>query len=232
MAKQGKRFLSWPFTLTFMRLGLQSYRNFVFGGFLFGHENRLRKFLHSREPAIFAAWHQDFVFTLGYLSRWNTQRKTYALASESRDGGMAATAARAVGYRQPVRGSSARGGSKALLALTRLLRREPEASVVIVCDGPRPPARQLKPGILSLARSTGRPIWLVRTSFERRAELSRTWARFHIPMPWSRGVCLADGPIYVPEDISREDLETLRVELEARLNVLAEQADARVARTH
>ncbi len=208
-----------------VQLLLRLYRWFVFGTFLLRHDPRLQRLLRSREPAIFAVWHQDFVYTLGYLSRWNPRRKTYPLASASRDGGLAAAAAEGMGYRRAIRGSSARGGPKALLALTRLLQRDRSASVVIVCDGPRPPARALKPGVLHLAQSSGRPIYLIRTSYSNTKVLERTWARFHIPIPFARGVSLTDGPIHVPADLDRDGIEQLRVELEQRLNTLAERAD-------
>jgi len=214
-------------THVLVQLVLRVYRWFVFGTFLLHHDPRLQRLLRTREPAIFAIWHQDFVYTCGYLSRWNPRRRTYPLASASRDGGLAAAAAEGVGFRRAIRGSSARGGRQALLGLTRLLRRDPRASVVIVCDGPRPPARELKPGLLHLAQSSGRPIWLVRTSYSRTKVLERTWARFHVPIPFARGVSLADGPIHVPADLDREGLERLRVVVERRLNDLAARADER-----
>lgn len=213
-------------TSTLVRL----YRTLVFGGVLFRHDAALLRLLRSREPVIFAVWHQDFVHTLGYLSRYNVRRATHALASASRDGGLATAAAEAVGFRRVVRGSSARGGAGALLALHRLARGE-RASFAVVCDGPRPPARELKPGVLHLARDTGLPIWLVRTSYRPVWELERSWARFQIPRPGARGVCLADGPIRVPADLDRPGLERLRGRVQVRLDALAARADAAVARS-
>ncbi len=217
-------------TLTLFTVLLRLYRKLIFGGFLFEHDRRLHRFMRTREPALFAVWHQDFPFTLGYLSRWNARRKTYALASASRDGGLATAAAVGVGFQRPVRGSSARGGAKALLGLHRLLKDERDASVVIVCDGPRPPAREMKPGVVQLAQKTGRPIWLVRTSYRRKDVLHKSWARFFIPRPWSRAVCVADGPFYVPRELDRDAFEATRKDLEDRLNVLADRADARIER--
>ncbi|MFV1959137.1 MAG: DUF374 domain-containing protein, partial [Planctomycetota bacterium] len=143
---------------------IRVYRWWIFGGFLFRHDWRLLALLRTRRPAIFACWHQDFPFTLGYLSRFHPRRKTVVLASASRDGGLASAAARGVGYRRAVRGASARRGAAALLELRRLLRRG-DLSVAVVCDGPRPPARRLQPGVLHLARATGHPLWLLRTSY-------------------------------------------------------------------
>jgi len=212
-----------------MQLVLRAYRGFVFGTFLLRHDPPLLRLLRTDEPAIFAVWHQDFVFTVGYLSRWNARRKTYPLTSASRDGGLAAAAAESMGFRRAIRGSSARGGGRALLALTRLLARDKRSSVVVVCDGPRPPARVLKPGILHLAQTSGLPIWLLRTSYTRTWVLRRTWALFHVPVPLTRGVCVADGPIHVAVDLDRAGLEVLRLDVEARLNALADRADRAAA---
>ncbi|MHC5012079.1 MAG: lysophospholipid acyltransferase family protein, partial [Planctomycetota bacterium] len=155
---------------------------------------------------------------------WNPRRPSYVLASASRDGGLAASAAEGVGFRKPVRGSSARGGATALRQLHRVVARR-NASVAVVCDGPRPPARKLAPGVLHLARASGLPIWLVRTSYRPANVLERTWARFLLPPPWAHAVSLADGPIVVPPDTDREGLERLRAATEDRLNRLADRAD-------
>ena len=195
----------------------------MYGSFLWDHDPRLTALLRSGTPALFGVWHQDFVHTLGYLSRWNPARRTYVLASESRDGGLAATAAESMGFRRPIRGSSARGGTRALLALRRLLADDPAASLVVVCDGPRPPARVLQPGLVHLARASGRPLWFVRTSFAQRTELSRSWAKFHLPHLGARGAIRADGPhLLNPLD----PIGPTREALEARLNELAASTDA------
>ena len=225
----GKRFWSHKATHTVIVLFLRWYRWFVFGTFLLRHDPRLLGVLRSRDPVIFATWHQDFVYTFAYLGRWNSRRKTYPLASTSRDGSLATHAAEGMGYRRAIRGSSAHGGRKALLQLTRLLRADPIASVAVVCDGPRPPPRVLKPGILHLAQTSGRPIWLVRTSYSTTKVLERTWAKFHVPLPFGRAVAMADGPIHVPQGLDRAGLEAMRLDLEQRLNTLADRADAAVA---
>lgn len=220
-----KQALRWPLTRAVLGLGLRVYRYILFGSLRFDHDERLHALLRSEEPVLFAVWHQDFVWTLGYLSRFNPRRRTFALASASRDGGLATAAAMSMGYQRPIRGSSARGGRRALLALHRLLRRERDASLVIVCDGPRPPARHLQPGIVHLAQSTGRPIWLLRTSYAKAWVLKRTWAQFLFIHPFSRAAVRAVGPIHVPRDLDRATFETTRASIERRFNELAGDTD-------
>jgi lysophospholipid acyltransferase (LPLAT)-like uncharacterized protein len=202
-------------------------RGGITAGALHDVDRRLVAFLATRRPAIYLCWHQDFVSTLGYLSRFTRDRRMVALASPSRDGSFAAAAARGVGYREVARGSSRDSGAQGLLRLARLAGGDRSTSVVIVADGPRPPPRTLKPGGLLLARSSGLPIWLVRTSWYPERTLSRTWARFHVPRAWGVAVIRADGPIVVPETLDREGLNLLREELELRMNRLADAADER-----
>jgi lysophospholipid acyltransferase (LPLAT)-like uncharacterized protein len=228
----GKRALASPLARAAAYVGLRAYRGFVFGGYLLRHDRRLLRLLRSRTPVVFACWHQDFPQTMGYLSRWNPRRRTYVLASASRDGGIAAAAAEGVGFREAVRGSSAGGGASALLRLERLAKGPRPCSIAVVADGPRPPARDLKPGALHVARDAGLALWLVRTSWHPEHVLERTWARFHLPRPWSQGVVLADGPIAVPKDLDRDGLERLRAEVATRLDALAARADALAARLH
>ena len=227
MSRLSKRVLDTHATRVLAGTVLRLYRTWMFGGLIWEHDPKLQALLRSRQPAIFACWHQDFVFTLGYVSRFNVRRKTYVLASASRDGGIAASVAEGIGYRRAVRGSSARGGASALRELHRILREE-HASVAVVCDGPRPPARVLKPGVLHLARDSGMPLWLLRTSYRPAREFPRTWAKFRIPRVGARALCLSDGPIHVPPDLDRRGLEQLRQEVEGRLNRLADEADARL----
>lgn len=223
-----KRILSSGALLAILRPLTRAYSCIFHAGVRIRHDPALLALLRSGRPAIFAVWHQDFFWTCGYLSRWNHRRPTQVLASASRDGALMVAAAMAVGYRGAVRGSSARGGATALRGLARVAAAGGE-SLVVVCDGPRPPARVLQQGVLHVARESGLPLWLVRTSWRPALVLERSWARFVIPSPVGRGVAMADGPIYVPPDLDREGLKSLRVSLEARLNDLAERADRFVA---
>jgi len=231
-SRLSKTLLASPLARALANVALRSYRAIAFGGYMLRHDRRLLRLLRTKQPVVFACWHQDFLQTMGYLSRWNPRRRTYVLASASRDGGLAAAAAEGVGFREAVRGSSAGKGASALLRLQRLATGPRPCSVAVVADGPRPPARDLKPGALHLARETGLPLWLVRTSWYPERVFARTWARFHAPRPWSYGVVVADGPIPVPRDLDREGLERLRLDIAARLDALAARGDRLAARVH
>lgn len=221
----GKRFLGSPLARVLVGTAARAYRRLVFGGTRLLVDPRLKRVLRSREPVIFLCWHQDFVMTIGYLSRFSERRRSRALASASRDGGLAAAAIEALGFRESARGSSAAKGASALRRLERESDDSRPTSVAVVGDGPRPPARELKPGAIHLARATGLPIWLVRTSWWPDRRLEGSWAKFHLVRPSTAGVVVCDGPIEVPASADRAALERARLELEARLDALAERGD-------
>jgi lysophospholipid acyltransferase (LPLAT)-like uncharacterized protein len=224
-----KRTLGSSLALTAVRLLTPLYRFLHFGGVRMRHDAALSAFLATSAPAVFACWHQDFFYTVGYLSRVARRRPTRVLASASRDGGLMVAAAESAGFRGAIRGSSARGGAGALRALRRAAAQGRE-SLVIVCDGPRPPAFVLQAGALSVAAESGLPLWLVRTSYRPAKVLERSWARFVVPSLFARGVVLAEGPIFLPQGLARADLETQRLELERRLLALARRADLEAER--
>jgi lysophospholipid acyltransferase (LPLAT)-like uncharacterized protein len=221
----GKRFFGSPLSRALVGVLARAYRSWMYASFLQRHDRNTLALMKTRDPVVILCWHQDFVLTLGTLSRAHPRRRTHALASASRDGGIAAAAAEGVGYARSVRGSSAGGGAAALRRMQRLAR-DRAPSFAVVGDGPRPPARALKPGAIHLAKETGAPLWLLRTSWFPDPSLRRTWARFHLPRPFARGVAVADGPIPVPSDLDRASLEALRRDVEVRLEALAARGDA------
>jgi lysophospholipid acyltransferase (LPLAT)-like uncharacterized protein len=105
----------------------------------------------TRVPCIYVAWHRDMLM----LSRACGNRGIAVVISQSRDGELAAHAARRMGYRV-VRGSSSRGGIAALKELIIVLKEG--HNIGVFADGPRGPAGQAKEGVIYLASKTGAPV--------------------------------------------------------------------------
>ena len=174
-------------------------------------------------PVLMASWHQDLLFTFAYLTRYAKQRKIAVLVSQSQDGEIAAGVLSWFGF-VTVRGSSSRGGKAALEELCERVK-EDRVSAVIVCDGPRPPARVAKPGLIKLSRVTGRPIFMLRSWGTRQYIFEKSWPRLALVFPFSRVVVMVDGPLSVPPQPTDEEKEKFRSELENRLNRLAEASE-------
>jgi lysophospholipid acyltransferase (LPLAT)-like uncharacterized protein len=122
-----------------------------------------------------------------------------------------------------VRGSATRGGAGGFLQLVRAYR--DGYSLAVVPDGPRGPRYVVKAGVIHLARATGAPIFPVTYGVNRKRQL-RNWDRLVIPLPFARAVYVAAEPVVVPRHATDEEVETLRLELQHRLNTITAAAEA------
>jgi lysophospholipid acyltransferase (LPLAT)-like uncharacterized protein len=148
--------------------------------------------LNRRVPVIYALWHCHVFFMP--LLRLHARRPVAVLLSSHRDARIVGVAARMRGV-ELVQGSSTRGGVSAYRQLLRRLRSG--ESVCITPDGPRGPARQVKAGVLHLARQSGCAAVPVGLALNRLRRL-RSWDRSVLPLPFGRGVLALGAPLYVP----------------------------------
>ncbi len=159
--------------------------------------------------ALVCIWHGRMLCGLErYGSKgWNV------LVSPSDDGDLSEHLLERSGYRV-VRGSSSRGGARALRELLELLRAGEK--VVLTPDGPRGPRHSTNPGVGWLARATGFPVYPIGFACDRAWSLS-SWDAFTIPKPRAR-VCSAWGaPLRVERDADQARLEQVTAELRERL---------------
>ena len=97
-------------------------------------EERWRPLYEARRPHVFLLWHEALLPLL-----WHHRRQAIAIVvSEARDGQYLADFAVSLGYRT-VRGSSRRGGARALLGAVRELKAG--YAVAFTPDGPTGPRR-------------------------------------------------------------------------------------------
>lgn len=144
----------------------------------------LERLRANNVPFIFSLWHGQLLPLI-----WHHHGERVAiLVSEHRDGELIARLAKSIGYRL-IRGSSSRGGERALLALAKELREGRE--VAVTPDGPRGPARSYAPGALIAAQRTGAPILPIAAHADSAWRLS-SWDNFMIPKPFAK-VTIAYG---------------------------------------
>ena len=178
--------------------------------------------LQRGEQVIAAFWHNRAVM----MPIANRGYKLCVLNSQSRDGEIATRALARWGIRS-VRGSATRGGVGGFLQLLRAYR--DGYNLAVVPDGPRGPRYVVKAGVIHLARATGATIFPVTYAATRQRRL-RSWDRLIIPLPFARVTYIAGEPLQVPRHATDADVETLRRELETRLNRITEAAEASVGR--
>jgi len=188
-----------------------------------GEENLdiLRK---EKKSVIYAFWHGRMLIP-AYSYR---NQKIHVLISQHRDGEIIARIIHHLGF-VSVRGSTTRGGSKALFEMC-----EKTASgfdVAVTPDGPKGPGFQVHPGTIYIAQRSGMPMVPITNSAKNRWTLS-SWDRFLIPKPFSKAVIMLGKPIYVPVESTSQQLEKIRTDLEKELRQLTQNADDYFTHAH
>jgi len=164
---------------------------------------------------ILAFWHRRLAMMPLAYPFHRKGRGVAILSSDSRDGERSAATWRWFGI-HAVRGTAADDGAKALVRMIRAVREGWDFG--ITPDGPKGPARKLKPGTLALARKTGALIVPVCVSFDRFIELG-TWDAMVVPLPFAR--CTVH---YAPP---RRAAESSDADLEGALEALERAAEDR-----
>jgi lysophospholipid acyltransferase (LPLAT)-like uncharacterized protein len=115
------------------------------------HADRVNAFWKAGRHVIVAFWHgRQLMLPLCYGGS-----RLYILISAHRDGELIHRIVRRFGF-DTIRGSSTRGGMRALRQLARL--GQSGADLAVTPDGPRGPRCVAQPGVVELAKLTGLPI--------------------------------------------------------------------------
>ena len=169
-------------------------------------------------PGIFPFWHRC-VLPATWLYR---NQHPAVMTSQSRDGEFIARVIQRFGF-VPVRGSSSRGGQRALLEMNQLLKEG--HAVAFTIDGPRGPRGVAKKGPVLLARMSGEAITAFYVAVER-AWVLNTWDRLVIPKPFSRIYVRFAKKIFVPPDADDAAMERYHAEMQAALDRITAFAEA------
>lgn len=167
------------------------------------------------KPHIYLMWHEYTLLPLYLRASPNFS----LLLSQHRDADILYRISKLAGM-DPVRGSSFRGGSQALLKLTEVVKKK---HLAITPDGPRGPRRRVAQGAIYLSSKLGVPIVCVGLAYHQPWRL-RSWDRFAIPKPFRRASCVMSEAIQVPPDLDREGIEHWRQKVEQRMNELSAEA--------
>ena len=169
----------------------------------------------GRQP-VMAFWHGRILPATFYFRG----RGIVVITSENFDGEWIARIIERFGY-GTARGSSTRGGRKAMVQLVRAMKAGKPAGFTL--DGPRGPARVAQPGAVWLAGATGNPILPFHLEAASAWTL-RSWDRTQIPKPLTNVALVIGEPIEVPHDAMDDVREQVRLTLEARLASLEQRA--------
>ena len=165
------------------------------------------------KPLLWAFWHNR-LFVMPYVfEHFFPGRPGAALTSASKDGEILAAFLNRFGVRA-IRGSTSRGGARALVEMKRAIR---DGYIMgITPDGPRGPRYHLNPGVVKLAQVTGGFVLPVRIGYSRFWEL-KSWDGFRIPKPFARVEIVFDALHEVPPTADDDAFEAERSRLEQML---------------
>lgn len=142
-------------------------------------ENEARWYeLHSGGKALaLALWHGELL----PLTWCHRKFGVSALISSHADGEIIARIVTSLGF-TPIRGSTSRGGARALMEAVAHLRQGRD--VAFTTDGPRGPRRVSSPGV-AVAAAKAECLILPVGALVSRAWIFRSWDRFVVPKPFA-----------------------------------------------
>lgn len=177
-----------------------------------------REALEKDGQVLIALWHGRSAAAAPFFG----QDETAVLVSSSEDGKVATTILSELGY-EIIRGSSSKGGVRALREMMSALNSGKH--VALTPDGPRGPMHAMSPGVGFLSRATATPILPVGIAVDKWWELS-SWDHYTIPKPNAHIVCAYGEPLVVPREASGDQLAVWSTELRERMRKAEREAAA------
>lgn len=184
-------------------------------------------FWQENKPFLLAFWHGRILMM---PLCWRSEMKMNVLISNHRDGEIIAHAIGQLGMGN-IRGSSSKkgadkandkGGARALRAMVKAIKNG--EAVGISPDGPSGPMMRAGDGICTTARLAGVPI-IPATFAARHRKVMKSWDRFVVALPFTRGVMMFGEPIFIDRKATPDELEISRARVEQALIDLTREAD-------
>ncbi len=195
----------------------------IYAGFLF--QIPLTKFYFVNKPDtkgqfIIAAWHSSQCAIYGLKEIRN---RINILISPSNDGQIVADATGRLGYKI-IRGSKGRkGATQSVFQMLDALKAGD--SVAVMIDGPRGPKHIVQSGVIELAKLSGVPI-IPMTWYSPQKNFLKfnSWDEFRVPLGYCKVLNAYGDPIYVDKNVTEEEFEKKRIEVEESLKNIYEDA--------
>lgn len=201
-----------PFVSSLFSLWSRTLRYEVHGDF-----SVISDAVQSGESIVVSMWHGE-IFPITAYQRY-LPNKFVVIVSQSKDGEFIARVIERLGH-ATVRGSSSRGGVKALLQAKRVIEKGDHIGIVTV-DGPRGPRHKPKDGVFLLAQRAKAKIVPIRARVEKKKVFDKSWDRFVMPFPFSKCHLYVGDPIEVTsEKLDKGVLSQEKKRLEERMHAL------------
>ena len=99
-------------------------------------------------------------------------------------------------------------------------------SVALTADFLKNARRKVGPGVIALAKLSGRPIVPVAFVSSRRREIGSSWDRTTVSLPFGRAACVIGDPVWISDGADEVVLDRARTEVETALNAVTDRAHA------
>ncbi len=162
----------------------------------------LENLARNNKPWIYSVWHTNVIFTPIFTKKYPAT----VMISSSRDGELITRVVRQFGH-DAVRGSSTRGGLKALKGFISGLKNGGRGG--ITPDGPLGPAFKMQEGLLIAASRSGAPVVPFYYEASPQWIVEKSWDKQRIPKPFSRVVISFGAPVYVPQGLDEKQYSEL-----------------------
>lgn len=180
----------------------------------------MREFEKNGKGAILITWHGRTMVPANFFRG----RGYWALISLSRDGDIQNRIFSLFGF-HTIRGSTGRGGVKAVLQMAKKVR---EGGILSYApDGPRGPSHKVQEGTIFLAERCGCPVIPLGFSANPR-KLLNSWDKYLIPKFFSKGAMVLGEPIFVPSNMTEEQKQEIVRKIEEAINQAEEEAERMV----
>jgi lysophospholipid acyltransferase (LPLAT)-like uncharacterized protein len=169
----------------------------------------LRKRYHypkqfPEEPLIVAFWHGELLLQMYNYYKIRSQPNIGVMISEHFDGELIAKTSYFFKL-NVIRGSSRRGGAKALMSAIKLMRQGQD--IAITPDGPKGPRHSISNGVIALAQKQDASI-VVQNVKPQNYWQFKSWDKFVVPKPFSI-VDMVIGEPFKITGLSEEQARTL-----------------------
>lgn len=147
---------------------------------------------------IYAVWHTNVLFTPIFARKY----PAHVMISASRDGELITRVVRKFGH-DVVRGSTSRGGLRALKEFITIVKKGKRAA--ITPDGPLGPAFKMQDGVITAAIRSGAPVVPFYYESTNQWIVEKSWDKQRIPKPFSTVVISYGKPVFIPPGLDDEE---------------------------
>ncbi len=177
---------------------------------------KIRSLHEQGRPLVLCLWHEEIFAVTGF--GYTKTRDLVTFVSQSKDGELITRVLLSLGH-VPARGSSSKGGVRALLKAKRIMEQQHRMAVFTI-DGPRGPRRVPKDGPIFLAQRAGAKIVPLRAFPRRAIVFEKSWDHFQVPYPFTSCPVRVGDPYDVTtekltEEVMGREREKLRQAMES-----------------